>query len=115
MPSSTNTAHSTTATCSGYSPFGVADCPVIQQRFSSVLKRTANVEGMRRGEQGWPDVKTTAVFMDDGHNTIPSDLSYQSAAAQFERKLEYFKELGIEESTKKRILPTKVKSYTGFE
>eukprot|EP00959_Pyramimonas_sp_CCMP1952_P022853 480326-Pyramimonas_sp.AAC.2 len=27
----------------------------------------------------------------------------------------YFKELGIEESTKKRILPTKFKSYTGFE
>eukprot|EP00959_Pyramimonas_sp_CCMP1952_P107825 2254608-Pyramimonas_sp.AAC.1 len=52
--------------------------------------------------------------MDDGHDIIPADLSYQSAAAQFERKLDYFGELGIEESTEKRILPTKVKSYTGF-
>ena len=53
--------------------------------------------------------------MDDGHDIIPADLSYQSAAAQFRRKLAYFKELGIEESAKKRILPTKLKSYTGFE
>eukprot|EP00959_Pyramimonas_sp_CCMP1952_P320030 6697277-Pyramimonas_sp.AAC.1 len=70
---------------------------------------------MRRGAQGWPDVKTTAVFMDDGHAIIPADLSYQSAAAQFQRKLAYFKDLGIEESTKKRINPTKLKPYTGFE
>ena len=98
-----------------YSPFGVADCPVIQQQFSSILKRTANAEGRRRGEQGWPDVKTTAVFMDDGHDVIPAHLSYQEAAAQFERKMDYFAELGVEESVKKRILPTKVKSYTGFE
>ena len=97
-----------------YSPFGVADCPVIQQQFSSVLKRTANAEGARRGKFGWPDVKTTAVFMDDGHDIIPAHVSYQEAVAQFERKLGYFAELGVEESVKKRILPSKVKSYTGF-
>ena len=97
-----------------YSPFGVADCPVIQQRFSNILKKTANHQGKRRGAQGWPDVNTTAVFMDDGHDTIPAEVSYQDAAAQFARKLDYFKELGIEESKKKRILPTKTKSYTGF-
>eukprot|EP00976_Prorocentrum_cordatum_P039404 801096-Prorocentrum_minimum.AAC.1 len=45
--------------------------------------------------------------MDDDHDTIPGVVSYRSATAHFTRKLAYFKELGIEESEKKGILPAK--------
>jgi len=98
-----------------FSPFGCSDCPALQQQFSTVLKRTANRVGRLRGpHRGWPDVTTTAVFMDDGHEVAPASLSQEEATQQFVRKMDYLAELGISESAKKRVTPTKIKSYTGF-
>jgi len=99
-----------------FSPFGLSDCPTLQQRFSNILKRTANRVGRERGPaKGWPDVTTTAVFMDDGHEVAPSTVTQAEATRQFERKMAYLAELGIAESAKKRVLPTTIKSYTGFQ
>jgi hypothetical protein len=54
--------------------FGGSDCPCHQQRFSEILAKVVNRAGKTLG---WPDTKTTAIFMDDddGHGIQTSQLS----------------------------------------
>jgi hypothetical protein len=98
-----------------WSVFGGTDCPWIQQRFATILKEVLNEQGQLRGlEQGWPSLSLLGIFLDDAHGVLDSSLSLPEASRQFQNQLDFMHtELNVVESVKKRVWPTKEKSYIG--
>ena len=91
--------------------FGGTDGPEHQQRTSNLWKRALNKKGQ---EGGWPDIRNTAAFMDDGHGIAPSSLTLANVQQQFTNMMEFFGDMGFADSEHKRVCPTTLKSYVGI-
>ena len=96
-----------------FSLFGGSDCPALQQKFATVLVKVLNKAG--QGEDGWPHTTNTAAYMDDAHGVQERGLDPAVAEAEFDRMMAFMAYLGVKDSVKKRVPPTYVKSYIGFE
>ena len=96
-----------------FSLFGGADCPALQQRFATVLVKVLNAAGQEEGR--WPHTKNTAAYMDDAHGVQEAGLDPDIANAEFDRMMDFMAYLGVKDSVKKRVPPTYLKSYIGFE
>ena len=88
--------------------FGVTDGPEHQQRSSKLLQTTLNA---KRESGGWPDIRNSGVFMDDGHGLARGSAPVEDLQHQYDRMMDYFGELGFDDSHSKREGPRKVKSH----
>lgn len=95
-----------------FTSMGLADSPRLQTFWAEVLKRHLNSVVVPEPGSGVRS-SVTGMFVDDGHVCHPAPMTAERAASDLECMMRELERLGVQESVRKRVMPTRAKDYVG--